>query len=193
MKTLEDIREGDARARGLIDIARAQAEGKDRAGAEKSLSTAAETATTLPAEEKAELLDEIGAVRGSLQLAAGDVAGALESAMAVKSFRTRSGLLLEVGRTQLKAGDRKAARATFERAMKAADSYPEAGENEGGVITLVPVWALIKGSVVNRVAAAATEAGGEAEARTWAAAQKSPFVRVMAQIGIAAGTKKAAR
>src|SRR5581483_7577632 len=99
----------------------------------------------------------------------------------------RGAVLLEVGRAQLKAGDRKAARATFGRAMKAADGYPEGRENTGGVITLVPAWALIKGSVVRRVAAAAAEAGGEEEARTWAASQTSPFLKVMAQLGIAEG------
>ena len=40
---------------------------------------------------------------------------------------------------------------------------------------------------MRRVAAAAAEAGGEEEARAWAAGQKSPFVRVMAQLGIAEG------
>ena len=98
VKTHGDIRDGDARAGGLIDIAKAQLEGKDRAGAEKSLSAAAELAATLPATGKAELLDEIGAVRTSMQVAAGDVAGAHDSAMAVKSFRARCGLLQEVGR-----------------------------------------------------------------------------------------------
>jgi hypothetical protein len=55
------------------------------------------------------------------------------------------------------------------------------------VITLVPAWALIKGSVVRQVAAAVTEAGGEEEARAWAAGQRSPFLKVMALLGIAEG------
>lgn len=46
---------------------------------------------------------------------------------------------------------------------------------------------LVKGSVVRQVAAAAAEAGGEEEARAWTAGQKSPFVKVMAQLGTAEG------
>jgi hypothetical protein len=100
---------------------------------------------------------------------------------------TRCGVLLEVGRAQMKVGDGKAARATLGRAMKAADGYPEGRENEGGVITLVPAWGLVKGSVARRLAAALVQVGGDEDARAWAAGQKSSFVKVMAQLGIAEG------
>jgi hypothetical protein len=133
------------------------------------------------------LLDDIRAAKASLQVAGGDVDGALETIGAVKDGRGRWRVLLEVGRAQMKAGNQKAARATFGQAIKAVDGYPENRENEGGVITLVPAWALIKGSIVRQVAAATVEAGGEEAARAWAAGQKSPYVKVMAQLGIAEG------
>jgi RNA polymerase sigma factor (sigma-70 family) len=186
VKTLGEIRDADARTGALLDLARAQADGKDRAGAVKSLAAATDLAATLPAAGRAEWLDNVRAARASLQVAAGDVPGALETAAAVTDGRARFGVLLEVGRAQMKAGDRNAARATFGRAMRAADGLPEGRENPG-FVTLVPAWALIKGSVVRQVAAAATEAGGAEDVRAWATGQKSPFVKVMAQLGAAEG------
>jgi RNA polymerase sigma factor (sigma-70 family) len=187
LKTLGDIPNGDDRVQGLLDLARDRADAKDRAGAEKSLAALNNLVATLPAAGRAGLLDDIRTVRASLQDSVGDVAGALETAATVKAERALGRVLLDVGRAQMKAGDRKGARATFERATKAADDYPEGTENQGGIITLVPAWALIKGGVVRQVAATMAEAGGEEEARVWAAGQKSSFVRVMAQLGIAEG------
>ncbi|HUR52754.1 MAG TPA: hypothetical protein VMZ71_01395 [Gemmataceae bacterium] len=103
------------------------------------------------------------------------------------SDRARCLVLLDVARAQLKAKNPEAARDTLGRAMKAADGYPEGQANQGGVITLVPAWAIIKGSVVRRVAAATAECGGEADARTWATGRKSSFVRVTAGLGVAEG------
>jgi hypothetical protein len=187
VKTLGTIRDVNARARGFLDLARAQSDAKNRAGAEKSLAAATDVAAPLPAVERAELLDDIRAAKASLQAAAGDVDGALETIGAVKDGRDRWRVLLEVDRAQMKAGNQKAARVTFGQAMKAVDGYPENRENEGGVITLVPAWALIKGSIVRQVAAATVGVGGEEEARAWAAGQKSPYVKVMAQLGIVEG------
>jgi RNA polymerase sigma factor (sigma-70 family) len=187
MRTLGDIPEAGTRARVMLDIATAQGVGLDRAGAEKSLLAAADIAGTLQWAAGAALHDNIRAVRAGVQVATGDIPGALTSAGAVTSDRARCMALLEIARAQLKAKNAKAALDTLGRAMKAADGYPEGEANQGGIITLVPAWALIKGSVASRVAAAAAEAGGEVEARVWAAGQKSPFVKIMALLGVAKG------
>lgn len=71
--------------------------------------------------------------------------------------------------------------------MRATVDYPEGRKNERCVSTLVPAWALVKGSILRQVTAATTEAGVEEEAWNYAAGQKSPVVRVMAVLGIAEG------
>jgi hypothetical protein len=200
IKTLRDIPAAADRARALVGLAEAQAGGNDRAGAEQTLATARDIAASLPAAARADLLDHIGAARVGVQIKAEDLTGALETARSLKSDRSRCWALLDLARAQAKAGDRKAVRAALGPAMKAADGFPEGEENQGGVITLVPAWALIKGSVVRQIASLAAEAGGEDEARAWAAGQRSPFVRAMTLLGIAegvsardAGGKKPAR
>ncbi|MDB5312427.1 MAG: tolB 1, partial [Gemmataceae bacterium] len=187
LKTLRDIPDDADRARALVGLAEAQAGGNDRAGAEKTFAAARDIAVSLPGAGKADILDDIAAARAGVQVKAGDVTGALETARGMESDRSRCWVLLDVARAQANAGNLRAARVTLGQAMKAADGFPEGEENQGSVTTLVPAWALIKGSVVRQVASRVSEAGGGEDARAWAAGQRSPFIKVMALLGIADG------
>lgn len=187
VKTLGDIPAVADRARAWLEIAEAQAEAADRAGAAESIQAARTLAESVPESARADLLEDVMAVRAGVLVKAGDVKGAAAVADALKDDRSRCHALLAVARAQIKTGDRGPARVTLGRAMKAAGGIPEGQENQGGVMTIVPAWALIKGSVVRQLTAAATEAGGEADARAWAAGLKSPFVQTMALIGVAEG------
>lgn len=186
-KTLDELPNPEARVAALVSVAQMRMIMRsDQAGFEKDLAAARTLADSAPADRKAILLGFIDSVRADFLARAGDIAGALEVARGLKRDDSRCWALMNAARAQVKAGDPKAARATLGPAMKAADALPEVGDPKTAV-ALLPAQPLAKGRTVRDLATVLTQAGGEEEARAWAARQRSAIVKVAILLGIANG------
>lgn len=155
----------------LRSIVSVQAKAGDIQGAIK-------TSETIEQEyEKGEAMKEIL----TAQLRSVDLKGGLQTAAAIKSVYWRVVALGEIAKAQAKAGHRKAATSSFQKAFEVAGGEGENVRNDE------PGLGGLRNGALCLLVRAQAEAGEESEAFAWALKQTSPLLKAQALLGTARG------
>jgi RNA polymerase sigma factor (sigma-70 family) len=187
LRTVAEIADAEARIGALRKVAAAQVETRDRAAALATLRTARDLADSLKDQGKRESCR--WAVAGA-QVEAGDVRPALALVRSHPRDEGGGPMLLAVAEAQLASGDRAGAAATMRPAWDRAAALVDRNADPMGVLTLVPIWAIMKGHRLRQAAAGLAAAGEAEDAYARAAGQETPYFRTMALLGVAEGMRQ---
>jgi hypothetical protein len=175
LRSIDGLKDVERQVSALLQVAVAQADKGDRAGARQTIRMAQQRQGSRGAGGKH---DTYRRSLARAQAKTGDFAGALATAKAIQDAGTRASALRDIAKVQVAAGDRAGALATLKQAAAAARTVAPAG---------AALEALGHAQDIRFISRDLAELGAEAEALPLAAEQAAPFAKALGFVGIAEG------